>query len=80
MNENLQLQVKKVLAGIFQVPVEDLPDDLTFGDIPQWDSMGHMDVMMSLEENFGVQVTADTIVGLTSLPAIFSYLEQNGHV
>lgn len=79
MSENLQQQVKHVLAGIFNVPVEDLPDDLTFGDIPQWDSMGHMDVMMSLEDKFGIQVTAETIVGLTSLPAIYSYLEQNGH-
>jgi acyl carrier protein len=41
--------------------------------------MGHMDVIMGLEENFGIQVTAETIVGLTSLPAIYGYLEQNGH-
>lgn len=77
-NEQLQTRVKEVLAGVFQLPAEELPDDLIFGDIPQWDSMGHMEVMMSLEQNFGIQVTADTIGGLTSLQAIYNYLEQNG--
>jgi acyl carrier protein len=78
-NEHLQTRVKEVLADVFQLPAEDLPDDLIFGDIPQWDSMGHMEVMMSLEQHFGIEVTADTIGGLTSLQAICSYLEVNGH-
>lgn len=78
-NEKLHSRVKQVMAEAFQLPPEELPDDLIFGDIPQWDSMGHMEVMMSLEQNFGIEVTADTIGGLTSLQAIYSYLEQNGH-
>lgn len=78
-NEQLQSRVKTVLAGVFQLSPEELPDDLIFGDIPQWDSMGHMEVMMSLEQNFGIEVTADTIGGLTSIQAICSYLEVNGH-
>lgn len=78
-NEQLQTRVKQVLAEVFQLPADELADDLIFGDIPQWDSMGHMEVMMSLEQNFGVEVTTETIGGLTSLQAIYSYLEQNGH-
>jgi acyl carrier protein len=79
MNSEILPQVKFVLAEVFKLPPEELPDDLIFGDIPQWDSMGHMDVMLSLEENFGIEVTAETIGGLTSLQAICAYLEGNGH-
>jgi acyl carrier protein len=79
MSQPLKERVKATLADVFQVAPETLSDDLIFGDIPQWDSMGHMDVMMSLENHFGIQVTAETIGGLTSLQAIVAHLEQNGH-
>lgn len=76
----MRSRVKHVLAEVFQVPLEEIRDDLIFGDLPQWDSMGHMDVMMSLEEHFGVQVTAENIGGLTSLEAILAYLEGDGNI
>lgn len=76
----MRSRVKHVLAEVFQVPLEEIRDDLIFGDLPQWDSMGHMDVMMSLEEHFGVQVTAENIGRLTSLEAILAYLEGDGNI
>jgi acyl carrier protein len=33
-----------------------------------------MEVMMSLEEHFGVEINADTIAQLTSVPAICEHL------
>jgi acyl carrier protein len=72
-------QVCDLLASALQVPVEAVTADLGFGDLPQWDSMGHMEVMMQLEERFGVEVSADTIAALTSVSAICSYLKENGH-
>jgi acyl carrier protein len=68
-------RVRLLLADILQVPVEDITEELAFGDLPQWDSMGHMDVMMSLEESFGVEVSTDTIGELVSVPAICAFLE-----
>ena len=68
-----------MLAGALQVPAEAVTAELSFGDLPQWDSMGHMEVMMQLEERFGVEVSADTIAALTSVPAICAYLKENGH-
>ncbi len=72
-------QVCSLLAGALQVPAEAITAELSFGDLPQWDSMGHMEVMMQLEERFGVEVSADTIAALTSVPAICAYLKENGH-
>ncbi len=69
-------QICALLAGLFQVPAEEIKEDLAFGDLPQWDSMGHMDVMIALEERFGVEINADTIGQLTSIPAICAYLKE----
>ena len=72
-------QVQGILADAFQVPPEEVGPELAFGDLPQWDSMGHMEVILRLEESYGIEVNADTIAGLTSVPAICTYLEEQGY-
>lgn len=78
MNSQLQDQVRGLLAEAFMLPVQDIPADLAFGDLPQWDSMGHMNVMIGLEERFGVEVSAETIGELVSVPAICDFLAAKG--
>lgn len=73
-------QIQVLITEAIQVPVENITPDLAFGDLPQWDSMGHMEVMLRLEEQFGVEINADTIATLISIPEIIRYLEQNSHV
>jgi len=84
MDSDLQTQTMKrvqdILAEALQVPPDEISPQLAFGDLPQWDSMGHMEVIMRLEESFGIEVNADTIAGLTSVPTICSYLEEQGYV
>lgn len=77
-SKELKTQVQAAVAEALQIPAEQVTPDLTFGDLPQWDSMGHMEVMMLLEENFGIEINADTIAQLTSVPAITSYLQNGG--
>ncbi len=72
-------QVQALLSEALQVPEDQITPDLAFGDIPQWDSMGHMEVLMSLENLFGVEISPDTITDLVSLPTIYDYLQVNGN-
>jgi acyl carrier protein len=83
MNENraagLKDQVPLILAEAFQIPPAEISPDLAFGDLPQWDSMGHMELMMLLEEQFGVEISTETIAELVSVPSIIQYLEERGY-
>lgn len=75
--------VQALLADVFAVPQQEISPELQFGDLPEWDSLGHMDLMMRLEEEYGLEVTADRIAELVSVPAILAHLsahlEENGH-
>ncbi len=77
---DVQARVKRLMAEVFAVSPELIGDELAYGDLPQWDSLGHMDVMMALETEFGVEINADTIAELVSLPAICAYIEDPNHV
>ena len=76
-NSSFTEQVQALLVDALQTPADLITPDLAFGDLPQWDSLGHMEIMMRLEESFGVEVNADTIAELISIPEICAYLEAN---
>jgi len=81
LNEKTALieRVRALLADVFQVSPDEVTPQLAFGDLPQWDSLGHMDVMMRLEEQFGVEINTDTIAELISVPAICEYIRVTNH-
>ncbi len=75
-NDELLKRVQDMVAEALQVPPGLVLPDLAFGGIPAWDSMGHMGVMMLLEERFGVPIDADGIATLTSVPAIYEHIRR----
>jgi len=75
----LEQRVPVLLAEAFQVPEKDITPNLAFGDLPQWDSMGHMELMLLLEEQFGIEISTETIAELVSVPAIVHYLKEYDH-
>jgi acyl carrier protein len=50
--------------------------DLKIGDVDQWDSVAHLDLMSEIEREFGVRFDLDEITILTSLPELLSRLEK----
>jgi acyl carrier protein len=72
-------EIQSLVAEALQIPAGEATPDLAFGDLPQWDSMGHMEVMLLLEERCGVEINAETIASLTSIPLIGAYLEEHSH-
>ena len=76
---NLVNDIQALLVEALHIGGEQATPDLAFGDLPQWDSMGHMEVMMLLEQRYDVEINADTIAALTSVPAIRAYLQEKGN-
>jgi acyl carrier protein len=45
-------------------------------DLPEWDSVGHLNIMLSLEEEIDVVLDVEEMIRLTSIPAIVAYVER----
>ena len=72
-------QIRATLAEVFEADPGEITPETQFGDLPRWDSMGHMDLMVALETQFGVAISAESISELTSVPAILSHVEVLQH-
>ena len=63
-------KIEGLLAEVLQVPVTTINDDLAMKDMEVWDSLKHMELIVTLEETFGLQLTFDDIVAMQSVREI----------
>jgi acyl carrier protein len=54
-----------------------LTDETTAADIEEWDSLGHVSLMFSIEEHFGVQFEENELAEFENVGALKRYLEEN---
>ena len=68
--------LRTLFAEIFRVDPAQVEPDAQLGEWPVWDSMAHMDLMLALENRFGIEINAENISRLTSIPAILDHLQH----
>jgi acyl carrier protein len=71
-------RVRSIVADVLQLPEESVTDDLGFNETRQWDSVNHINMMLALEEAFGISIADDQVVELTTVGAIRRYLAETG--
>lgn len=75
---SLFARVQTVVAGTLKLPVTRITETTRDEDLPAWDSLGQVNLMMALEQSFGVYIEVEDFEKLTSLPAILKYLGEHG--
>jgi acyl carrier protein len=63
-------RVEKLLAEVLGVAVEEIHNDSDQYNLPGWSSRRHIELMVRLEEEFGVQIRSSEMHKLTSLAEI----------
>ena len=72
--------VESLLAGVLQIPVATITDELAMKDTDVWDSLKHMELVVSLEQSFGIELSFDDIVAMQSVGEIKRVLrERSAH-
>ena len=74
----LDQKVKAVLAKVLHVLPAIITDDLAMQDVDAWDSLKHMELIVSLENTFELQLSFDEIVNMKSVGDIKLVLEERG--
>ncbi len=54
-------------ASVMGVPPETLSPETACGDIPEWDSVMHLRLVMEAEARYGVSIPLETIPNLRTL-------------
>ncbi len=70
--------LKRVIADSLRLTPDAVADDAAMETLESWDSLAHMDLIANIETVFGLTLTADDIITMTSLPAIRTLLSTRG--
>lgn len=68
--------VKKVMASVLEVDVSQITDDASMDTIPKWDSLRQMNLVLAMEECFGVSFPDEDAANATSYRLIVLVLEE----
>jgi acyl carrier protein len=73
-------KLEALLADVLRLPPSEIQDDLAMKDVESWDSLNHMELISSVEGTFGVELTFDEMVAMTTVGAIKQTLMEKGLV
>lgn len=78
VSHNVSSRVKDVMSLTFNIPADTIADTASQADIPAWDSLGHANLILGLEEEFGGELPEDVMPTLRSVPAIVAHYASAG--
>ncbi len=60
-------RLANIFRTLFNKPDLQLRDDLSARDVPTWDSLNHVNLMMFVEEEFGVHFTTGEVSSMQNV-------------
>lgn len=72
--------IKEKLEKIFRqsFEIEKFTEDLSIDNVPGWDSMAHVGLILALQKEFAVSILPADAIELTTVKNIIQYLAKHG--
>jgi acyl carrier protein len=68
----------QLIANALRIPAASVNADTAMETTPAWDSLAHMDLIVTIEERYAIQLSPDDMVAMRSVGAISSLLQGKG--
>ncbi|MEO6562290.1 MAG: acyl carrier protein [Nitrosospira sp.] len=71
---DIESRIRTVMGKVLQIAPQDISRDVSRENLAAWDSLKHMNLMLALEDEFGIEFSDQEIVGLNTLQLLVSVL------
>jgi acyl carrier protein len=76
LTANTFAEVRAVASDIFGVPPDQITAESSPETIENWDSMQHLNLVLAIEEKFGVQLEPEEIEQMKSIGAVVALVTR----
>lgn len=66
----MKSQIREIIARVLNVDLAVVTDQLSSGDIPEWDSVGNLAIISTIEQELDVEFPLEDLFDLTSVQSI----------
>ena len=77
MNQN-ELRLKKVISRCLKIDESEINENTSVDTVPLWDSLKHLELVLTLEGEFNVSFTSDQTIEILNYPLIKIVLSEHG--
>ena len=63
-------RIKEIIADTLGIDIARITDDLAAGDIEEWDSVGNLTIISTIEEELEVDIPIEDLYELNNIKAI----------
>jgi len=75
METNIKNRIQLVLKSVFPSVSQDCPDEWGPDEIEEWDSMAHLNLVMAVGEEFGVELDFNEIMAIGTVGDILKIIK-----
>jgi acyl carrier protein len=72
----LDKRLEKIIRDVFPITEETIDENWTSDDIPDWDSVGHLNLIMEIEKAFGIKIEVEEMFEVEKLGDIIPILKK----
>jgi acyl carrier protein len=72
----LNSRLEKVIREVFPIEAETIDENWTSDDIPDWDSVGHLNLIMEIEKEFDIKIEIEEMFEVEKLGDIIPILQK----
>lgn len=72
----MEKKILNIIAKVLEVDIEEIELDTAIGDLPEWDSIHHLQIIAELEKDFGIKYAADELAELEDVSDLISLTEE----
>ncbi len=73
----MENKLRDIIASVLNVDSKLINNDSSSDTLDAWDSLNHMNLIMSIEEEFEVSFEEEEIIDMTSFKSLLEFLEKN---
>lgn len=67
-------EVKTIMASVFRINIENITEDLNQKDVTFWDSLRHLNLVVELEEKFGISFEPEEIAEMITFQKVIYFI------
>lgn len=69
-------RIKKAIAEALSVPIEKITEDISIHEISEWDSLKQVELILALEDEFGIHLKDEEIPSLVNFRIISDVIKS----
>ena len=72
----MEEKVRRIMSSVFLVDIEKIDENASPETLPKWDSLGHLNLITSIEEEFGITLDDEQISEMLNYKLVLEVIRE----